>query len=42
VRISEIKGIIVKPVSKYMVELKNGERIPVGRTKYKDLKTKWF
>jgi len=42
VKASEIQQIIVKPGSKYMVELKNGERIPVGRTKYKDLKAKWF
>lgn len=41
VKMSEIKEIIVKPGSKYMAELKNGEMIPIGRTKYKDLKAKW-
>lgn len=42
VRMSEVKDIIVKSGSKYMAELKNGAQIPIGRTKYKDLKTKWF
>lgn len=42
VKMSEVKEIIVKSGSKYMVELKNGELIPVGRTKYKDLKAKWL
>jgi len=42
VKIAEIKEVIVKPGSKYMAELKNGERIPIGRTKYKELKTKWL
>lgn len=42
VRMSEIKEIIVESGSKYIAELKNGERIPIGRTKYKDIKAKWF
>ncbi|GGG12488.1 DNA-binding response regulator [Dokdonia pacifica] len=42
VKMSEIKEIIVESGSKYMVELKNGEHIPIGRTKYKDIKAKWF
>ncbi|OUR91934.1 DNA-binding response regulator [Flavobacteriales bacterium 34_180_T64] len=42
VKISEIKEIIVESGSKYMVELKNGALIPIGRTKYKDLKAKWL
>ncbi|GAA4278697.1 LytR/AlgR family response regulator transcription factor [Aquimarina mytili] len=42
VKMSEIKEIIVESGSKYMIELKNGERIPIGRTKYKDIKAKWF
>lgn len=42
VKMSEIKGIIVKSGSKYMAELKNGELIPIGRTKYKDIKEKWL
>ena len=29
-------------VSKYMAELKHGARIPIGRTKYKDIKAKWL
>ncbi|MFK7951910.1 MAG: LytR/AlgR family response regulator transcription factor, partial [Ekhidna sp.] len=42
VKMSEVKGIIVKSGSKYLVELKNGESLPIGRTKYKDIKAKWF
>ncbi|WP_299436507.1 LytTR family DNA-binding domain-containing protein [uncultured Aquimarina sp.] len=42
VKISEIKEIIVESGSKYMAELKNGQLIPIGRTKYKDIKAKWF
>ena len=42
VKISEVKEVIVKPGSKYLVELKNGEQIPIGRTKYKDIKAKWL
>ncbi|WP_420318961.1 LytR/AlgR family response regulator transcription factor [Ekhidna sp.] len=41
VKMSEVKEIIVKSGSKYMAELKNGELIPVGRTRYKELKGKW-
>ncbi|MEO1049370.1 MAG: LytTR family DNA-binding domain-containing protein [Bacteroidota bacterium] len=42
VKMSEIKEIIVESGSKYMAELKNGAFIPIGRTKYKDLKEKWI
>ena len=42
VKMSEIKEILVKPGSKYLAELKNGELLPIGRTKYKDLKSKWL
>lgn len=41
VKISEVKEIIVKSGSKYMAELKNGALIPIGRTKYKEIKAKW-
>ncbi len=41
VKMSEIKGITVKSGSKYWAELKSGDQLPVGRTKYKDLKAKW-
>lgn len=41
-KMSEIKEIIVESGSKYIAELKNGERIPIGRTKYKDIKAKWL
>ncbi len=42
VKISEVAQITVASGSKYVAELKNGERIPIGRTKYKDLKAKWL
>ncbi len=42
VKKSEIKEIIVESGSKYMAELKNGEFLPIGRTKYKDLKANWL
>lgn len=42
VKMSEIKGIVVQTGSKYWAELKSGERIPFGRTKYKNIKSKWL
>lgn len=42
VKMSEIKELIVESGSKYIAELKNGELIPIGRTKYKDIKAKWL
>lgn len=41
VKMSEIKEILVESGSKYMVKLNNGTLIPIGRTRYKDLKSKW-
>ncbi|WOK09152.1 LytTR family DNA-binding domain-containing protein [Imperialibacter roseus] len=41
-KVSEVREIIVKPGSKYMAELKNGALIPIGRTKYRDIKAKWL
>jgi len=42
VKMSEIREIIVESGSKYMAELLNGALIPIGRTKYKDIKAKWL
>ncbi len=42
VKVSEIKEIIVESGSKYKAALKNGTLIPIGRTKYKDIKAKWL
>ncbi len=42
VKLSEISNITVASGSRYMAELRNGESIPIGRTKYKDLKAKWL
>lgn len=41
VKMSEVKEISVATGSKYTAELKNGELIPIGRTKYKKIKSKW-
>ena len=41
VKMAEIKEIKVASGSKYHAELKNGDQIPIGRTKYKDIKAKW-
>ncbi|MEK6153883.1 LytTR family DNA-binding domain-containing protein [Flavobacteriaceae bacterium 3-367] len=41
-KMSELREIRVETGSKYMAVLKNGERIPIGRTKYKDIKAKWL
>lgn len=38
VKISEIKELIAQSGSRYSAELKNGEILPVGRTRYKELK----
>lgn len=42
VKMTEIQKIIVKSGSKYMAALKNGEVLPIGRTKYKSMKGKWL
>ncbi|MTI41647.1 LytR/AlgR family response regulator transcription factor [Fulvivirga lutimaris] len=41
VKMSEVKEIIVKSGSKYEVELNSGEFLPIGRTRYKEIKSKW-
>jgi two-component system response regulator LytT len=41
VKMALVKGIIVKSGSKYEAELNNGALIPIGRTRYKELKRKW-
>ncbi len=42
VRMSAIKEIRVESGSKYIAKLNNGEQLPIGRTRYKDLKAKWL
>ncbi len=42
VKMSEVREISVQSGSKYMAELQNGIMIPIGRTKYKDIRAKWF
>ncbi|QKX07124.1 response regulator [Aquimarina sp. TRL1] len=41
VKIAEVKEILVKPGSKYEAELKDGTLLPIGRTRYKEIKAKW-
>ncbi|MDO5980576.1 LytR/AlgR family response regulator transcription factor [Flavivirga spongiicola] len=38
IKMSKIKEVIIQSGSKYSVELNNGEILPVGRTRYKELK----
>lgn len=42
VKMTIVKEIIVKSGSKYTLELNNGKNLPIGRTRYKELKKKWF
>lgn len=42
VEMTSAKMIIVEPGSKYSLEMQNGERLPIGRTRYKALQEKWF
>lgn len=42
VKLTEIKEIMVRTGSKYLAELHNGDILPIGRTKYKELKSKWL
>lgn len=42
VKIEEIKNVRVHSGSKYELELKSGEILPIGRTKYSSLKKRWL
>ncbi len=41
VKMTEVKEIVVESGSKYSAILKNDKNLPIGRTKYKDIKAKW-
>ncbi|MFK7810720.1 MAG: LytR/AlgR family response regulator transcription factor [Saprospiraceae bacterium] len=41
-KMTEAKEITVEPGSKYHLVMSDGERLPIGRTRYKDLKERWF
>ncbi|NQX82048.1 MAG: response regulator transcription factor [Flavobacteriaceae bacterium] len=41
-KIIEMDKLVVKSGSKYTAELNNGEVLPVGRTKYKEIKEQWL
>jgi two-component system, LytTR family, response regulator LytT len=38
----EARGIVIEPGSKYSLRLNNEEQLPVGRTRYKEVKKRWF
>ncbi len=42
VKMTEVKEILVASGSKYQMELKNGVTLPIGRTKYKEVKERWL
>ena len=42
VSMNEAREIEIEPGSKYSLRLNNEECVPIGRTRYKDLKAKWF
>jgi len=42
VKMSEVKDIMVFEGGKYEIELKNGDIIPLGRSRYKAIKEKWL
>ena len=42
VDMTEAQDIIIQPGSKYFLQLKEGTNFPIGRTRYKSLKKKWF
>ncbi|MEL7250879.1 MAG: LytTR family DNA-binding domain-containing protein [Bacteroidota bacterium] len=42
VSMNEAREIVIEPGSKYSLRLNNEECVPIGRTRYKDLKAKWF
>lgn len=41
VKLSEIRQIITAPGSKYLAQLSNETQVPIGRTKYKELRELW-
>lgn len=42
VSMQEAREIVIEPGSKYSLRLNNNELLPIGRTRYKALKAKWF
>ena len=42
VSMHEAREIVIEPGSKYSLRLHNEKCLPIGRTRYKDLKAKWF
>ncbi|SCY00025.1 two component transcriptional regulator, LytTR family [Nonlabens sp. Hel1_33_55] len=42
VKLNEINTILISTGSQYSIELNNEDRLPVGRTRYKEIKKKFF
>lgn len=42
VEMTQAKEISVEPGSKYNLVMQDGERLPIGRTRYKEIKERWF
>lgn len=42
VKMTKATRIIIHSGSKYQLEMKNGELLPIGRTKYREVREKWF
>ena len=40
-KVTELKEIIVQSGSRYIAQLKTGEQLPIGRTRYKELRARW-
>lgn len=42
VNMSEVRDILVSSGSKYELALKNGKQLPIGRTRYKEVRQRWL
>ena len=42
VSMREAKELVIQPGGKYQLRLQDGELLPIGRTRFKDLKQRWF
>ncbi|WP_020536464.1 LytR/AlgR family response regulator transcription factor [Lewinella cohaerens] len=42
VSMQEAREIVIEPGSKYSLRLNNEEQLPIGRTRYKEIKKRWF
>ena len=42
VSMQEAREIVIEPGSKYSLRLNNQVLLPIGRTRYKEIKKRWF